>query len=106
MPGRHVPERTCVACRAQQPKRALIRIVRSASGQVAIDPTGKASGRGAYLCPRRNCWQTGLRKDVLVRALKTVLAPQDRVALEAFAAGLDNQQSEEARQVAAEGSTR
>jgi predicted RNA-binding protein YlxR (DUF448 family) len=88
MAGRHVPERTCVACRTQQPKRAMLRVVRTAPGAVVVDPTGKASGRGAYLCRRAACWEAGLRRDFLARALKTTLSAADRAALEVYAADL------------------
>ena len=88
MVQRHVPERTCVACRAPKPKRSLVRIVRRTDGSVVVDPTGKQSGRGAYLCQDPACWKAGLRKDALGRALKTTVTPVDREALERFAASL------------------
>ena len=70
MRTRHVALRTCVACRTKTDKRRLVRIVRGPSGQVAPDPTGRAPGRGAYLCPRLECWETGVGKGRLGRALK------------------------------------
>lgn len=86
---RHVPQRTCVACREGKAKRELVRIVRSTDGSVRIDPTGKASGRGAYLCQRPQCWTDGLGRGVLTRALKIdVIPPADAEALAAHAAGL------------------
>lgn len=86
---KHVPQRTCVACRRVDPKRALVRLVRSADGRVAIDPKGKQAGRGAYLCHDPACWDQALRKRGLERALKIeALHPDDRAILEAFAAGL------------------
>ncbi|MBI2298071.1 MAG: DUF448 domain-containing protein, partial [Armatimonadetes bacterium] len=42
MRARHVPERTCVACRRQRPKRELVRVVRGPDGRVSLDETGKA----------------------------------------------------------------
>jgi hypothetical protein len=84
----HVPERTCVACRQPRPKRELVRIVRTAEGSVQVDPTGKLSGRGAYLCRQASCWKAGLRRDALGRALKVSITPSDRAALEAYAAAL------------------
>ena len=81
---RHVPERTCVACRQVRPKRELIRIVRTPAGHVELDPTGKKSGRGAYLCAKRSCWEPALRKGILERELETTLLPEDRAALEAY----------------------
>ena len=70
MRTRHVPLRTCVACRAKTDKRQLVRIVRGTSGEAAPDATGKAPGRGAYLCPRLECWEAGIGKSRLGRALK------------------------------------
>ncbi len=81
---RHVPERTCVACRQVRPKRELIRIVRTPGGHVELDPTGKKSGRGAYLCAKRSCWEPALRKGILERELETTLLSEDRAALEAY----------------------
>jgi predicted RNA-binding protein YlxR (DUF448 family) len=73
---KHVPQRTCVGCHTVLPKRSLIRIVRSAQG-VRVDPTGKASGRGAYLHDNKSCWERGL-KGALSHALKIELTDQDR----------------------------
>ena len=81
---RHVPARTCIACRQVRPKRELIRIVRTPAGHVELDPTGKKSGRGAYLCAKRSCWEPALRKGILERELETTLLPEDRAALEAY----------------------
>ncbi len=67
---RHVPQRTCVACRQTGDKRGLVRIVRAPDGSVSIDPTGKRSGRGAYLCHTPACWEAALKRGVLPRALK------------------------------------
>jgi hypothetical protein len=69
-------------------KRQFIRIVRSTGGGVRPDPTGKAPGRGAYLCPNRSCWEQALAKKRLERALKTVLSAEDAAAIAAFAATL------------------
>ena len=79
-----MPERTCVACKQQRPKRELIRIVRTSDGHVVLDPTGKKSGRGAYLCARRSCWEPALRKGKLEREFDMTLLPEDRAALEAY----------------------
>jgi uncharacterized protein len=85
---RHVPMRTCVGCRQEQPKRQLVRVVRTPGGPVVVDPTGKAAGRGAYLCHRPECWAAALRRDALAGALKVPLTPEDRVALDTFAESL------------------
>ena len=51
----HIPMRTCAACRQVRAKRSLTRIVRSADGSVAIDPTGRLAGRGTYICDAPDC---------------------------------------------------
>ncbi len=80
--------RTCVACQQEKAKRELIRLVHTPSGNIEVDPTGKKAGRGAYLCARRACWQLGLKKGALERALKTTISLENRGLLEAFAATL------------------
>lgn len=85
---KRVPQRTCVACRALRPKRELVRIVRSPEGDVAVDETGKRSGRGAYLCPAPACWETALSKGLLNRALRTNLTEEMRARLRDYAADL------------------
>jgi len=79
---RHQPQRTCVACRQTGNKRGLVRIVRTPTGEVAIDATGKLAGRGAYLCRQRACWELALKRKALDRALKTTLdeAANERLA--------------------------
>jgi predicted RNA-binding protein YlxR (DUF448 family) len=54
---KHVPYRTCVACRQKYDKRRLTRIVRTKDEGVVIDPSGKRNGRGAYLCDQFDCWK-------------------------------------------------
>ena len=80
--AKHVPQRTCVGCRDVQPKRNMIRIVRTADG-VQVDPTSKLAGRGAYLHDHRECWERGMR-GALAHALKTTLTSDDRTRLEEF----------------------
>jgi hypothetical protein len=92
-PGRkrHIPQRTCIACRRQDSKRELVRVVRTADRGVVIDPTGKLAGRGAYLCKVRDCWHKGLKGSLLGRALKTTLTETDLAALHTYAASLPSE---------------
>jgi len=50
-----VPLRMCVGCGEMKDKRDLTRIVKSKEGEISLDPTGKKSGRGAYICPSSEC---------------------------------------------------
>ena len=85
---KHVPQRTCVACRDKEAKRTLTRLVRTTDGPVEIDPTGKRNGRGAYLCSQRSCWERALATPVLARALKTEIDQPARDAMTAHLAAL------------------
>jgi predicted RNA-binding protein YlxR (DUF448 family) len=85
-PGR-LPQRTCIGCRSTSGKREFVRIVRTAEG-VEVDLTGKKQGRGAYLCPNPECWETALKKGRVELALKTKLTPDDRLRLNEFRVGL------------------
>ena len=83
---KHVPQRTCVACRETGAKRALIRLVRTPEGTVEVDPTGKRNGRGAYLCARVSCWERGVNERTLGRALRLeTLTQENRDALLKYA---------------------
>ena len=83
---KHIPVRTCVACRRTDAKRGLFRVVREADGRVAVDPTGKRAGRGAYLCHDSACWEQALKRRGLERALRIdVIQPEDRAELEQVA---------------------
>ena len=81
---RHVPQRTCIVCRQVRPKRELIRVVRTPAGHIELDPTGKKSGRGAYLCARRSCWEAALHQGRLEREFEMAIPAEDRPALEAY----------------------
>lgn len=65
----HVPQRTCLACRAPRAKMDLLRIVRTAAGEVVVDLTGKTAGRGTYLCKNITCAQQAWKQKKLSRAL-------------------------------------
>jgi len=70
MKQRKVPLRKCVACQQMMAKRELIRVVRTPDGQIAIDLSGKKSGRGAYLCGKLSCFKLAKKSKALDRALK------------------------------------
>ena len=78
------PQRTCIVCRETNDKRALIRVVRTPAGKVMVDPTGKANGRGAYLCRQASCWEKSLQKKLLGHALKTTITEADLTELQAY----------------------
>ncbi len=84
MHRKHVPMRTCIACREVRPKREMVRVVRPPEGGLVIDERGKAAGRGAYLCRCRRCWTLAMRGGRLEHALRATVSDQEREALRAY----------------------
>ena len=82
LPPRHFPMRTCVACRTERQKRDLLRVVRAPSGEVSLDISGRAAGRGAYICADGSCWASALKKKSIERALGVSLPADVRMRLE------------------------
>ena len=67
-----IPMRQCLGCREMKPMKELIRVVRSPEGEISLDFKGKASGRGAYVCPDPRC----LKKAIKARALERAFSAQ------------------------------
>jgi len=82
LPPRRFPMRTCVACRTERQKRDLVRIVRAPDGTLAFDSSGRAVGRGAYICADGSCWAAALKKKAIERALSAPLPAELRARLE------------------------
>lgn len=70
MAEKKTPMRMCVACRQMTPKRQLLRVVRTPENDIRPDPTGKLSGRGAYLCKSAQCLERAKKTRALDRALE------------------------------------
>ncbi len=60
----------------QKPKKELVRIVRTPELRVHVDPKGKVSGRGAYICATRACYELAIKKKALHRALEVEITPE------------------------------
>jgi len=65
-----IPMRMCVGCQEMKPKKQLIRIVRTPDEKIEIDPTGKRSGRGVYICPESECLNKAIKGKRLEKALQ------------------------------------
>lgn len=70
-----MPMRRCVGCMESKPKKELIRIA-GYEGTVTLDPTGKAKGRGVYLCPSSECLAKAKKKRALSRSLGMEITPE------------------------------
>ncbi len=71
MAERKIPMRKCLGCNEMKPKKELIRAVKSPEGEISLDLTGKKSGRGAYICPDKGCFDKARKGKRLERALET-----------------------------------
>ena len=87
MKPRKIPMRMCVGCREMKEKKELIRVVRSPEGEVSLDPVGKKSGRGAYVCRSAECLKRAIKQKQLERQLDVTLPAE---TLEALTAAMDN----------------
>jgi uncharacterized protein len=74
---RKTPLRTCIVCGEVHDKRELLRIVRTETEGVQLDPGGKRNGRGAYVCRDRTACDGILRREALNRALRTTISEQN-----------------------------
>jgi hypothetical protein len=87
MQQKKVPMRKCVGCGEMKPKKELVRIVRTPEGEITADPTGKKSGRGAYVCLDPECVKKAEKGRRLERAFACRVEPEVYGALaEAVAA--------------------
>ena len=71
-----IPMRQCLGCREMKPKNELVRIVRAPEGDIDLDFTGKASGRGAYICPNADCLKKAIKAKAIEKAFETSI-PQE-----------------------------
>jgi len=76
-----VHTRTCTACRTSSDKREFVRVVRTPEGHVEIDRSGKANGRGAYLCANPDCFEIARKRRRLDSALRVGLRDDDYTRL-------------------------
>ncbi len=70
MTAKKIPQRMCIGCSEMKPKKELIRIVKNKNGDIFLDTTGKAQGRGAYICKSEVCLQKAAKAKRLERAFR------------------------------------
>lgn len=73
---RKIPQRMCIGCQEMKPKKELIRIVRTPEDDLEIDPSGKKSGRGAYICPQPSCLEKAIKGKRIEKALNRPVTPE------------------------------
>lgn len=82
MQEKRIPLRKCLGCGEMIGKKGAVRVVRSKEGEVSLDPTGKKSGRGAYICRDGKCLDICKKGRKLERALKCAVPQEVYDALE------------------------
>ena len=70
-----IPMRMCIACKEMKPKSEMTRVVKTATGEISADPTGKAAGRGAYICSNGECLKKLTSKKLLNKAFSANVSP-------------------------------
>lgn len=78
-----LPMRMCTGCSEMKPKRELLRIVRDKEGNISLDLKGKASGRGAYICNSKQCFEKALKTKRIERQLSVQLPQEIILQIEA-----------------------
>lgn len=68
-----IPLRTCMGCNEKKPKKELVRIVKNKDGEIFIDRTGKAEGRGAYICDSIECLEKVIKSKRLEKVLEITI---------------------------------
>ena len=73
---RKIPQRPCIGCNEKKDKKDLIRIVKNKESQIFIDRTGKANGRGAYICDNVECLEKAIKTKRLERTFETKISEE------------------------------
>lgn len=82
--NKKIPLRMCVSCRAMKDKREMLRVVKTAEGQIAVDERGKAQGRGAYVCGDGECLKKMRKAKTLNKAFSCAVEESVYEEIEAY----------------------
>ena len=73
---KEMPKRTCIGCNEIKNKKDLIRVVKNKNGEIFVDKTGKANGRGAYICNNIECLEKAIKTKRLERTFEVAIESQ------------------------------
>ncbi len=82
MTGKKIPLRQCIGCQEMKNKKEMIRVIKTAEGEIMLDATGRKNGRGAYLCPSMECFRKATKGKGLERSFKMAIPKEVYEALE------------------------
>ena len=73
MSVKKIPLRQCIGCGEMKSKKEMIRVIKTAEGEILLDATGRKNGRGAYLCPSMECFKKAVKGRGLERSFKMAI---------------------------------
>lgn len=91
---RKIPMRQCTGCGERKEKKQMVRVLRTDTGEITIDETGKKNGRGAYLCRNKACLERALKTKALNRSLKCEIPQEITERLREEMAGIGTESAE------------
>ena len=80
--NKKIPMRQCVGCQEMKNKKEMIRVIRTSEQEFVLDATGKKNGRGAYICPNRECLSQAIKSKGLERSFKQAIPKEVYESLE------------------------
>ena len=82
MSVKKIPLRQCIGCGEMKSKKEMIRVIKTAEGEILLDATGRKNGRGAYLCPSMECFKKAVKGRGLERSFKMAIPKEVYETLE------------------------
>ena len=92
MSVKKIPLRQCIGCGEMKSKKEMIRVIKTAEGEILLDATGRKNGRGAYLCPSMECFKKAVKGRGLERSFKMAIPGEVYETLEKEMEEIDRQE--------------
>ena len=92
MSVKNIPLRQCIGCGEMKSKKEMIRVIKTAEGEILLDATGRKNGRGAYLCPSMECFKKAVKGRGLERSFKMAIPREVYETLEKEMEEIDRQE--------------
>ena len=92
MSVKKIPLRQCIGCGEMKSKKEMIRVIKTADGEILLDATGRKNGRGAYLCPSMECFKKAVKGRGLERSFKMAIPREVYETLEKEMEEIDRQE--------------
>ena len=92
MSVKKIPLRHCIGSGEMKSKKEMIRVIKTAEGEILLDATGRKNGRGAYLCPSMECFKKAVKGRGLERSFKMAIPREVYETLEKEMEEIDRQE--------------